>query len=473
MSIGPPIQRQRGLGLAHKPLAPLCGLLALLLAAGCATPVGVERADPQSVHRELTGNVLSTGELSDFTQNVLRLGGIAEAAENDPEAAIATLHEAVVTGLAGPNARFAYAELAFKHASQGGGQRYYLASAVYAFAYLFPDGEGEAPSPFDPRYRWAVELYNLAVTKAFETAGGADVDLRSGSYELPFGRLDVAFDEDQLVWGDLRLTEFAPAAELEVRGLRNRYRRPGLGAPLAAATSAARPVEGFQVAAKQRVPVTALLRIDDARSALAERQINASLELYTPTDPEQTTIAGRAVPLEVEPTASLAFGLSNPEIWATEYRGFLFGDLLRTRPTNLVAMQPHQPGHPGGLRAWHGLERRTLGRHGERSPERSGDPRPLRVLVLLLRDRQPDPQFRAAAAPGARAGGRIARSRGPGRGAARHGDHRPQPGWPARQDDRDRHRLAPVGPHQPQAAGRAAAEARDAGAVASEPLSRA
>jgi pimeloyl-ACP methyl ester carboxylesterase len=339
-----PIRRRHGPGLARKPLAMLCGLLALLLAAGCATPVGVERADPQSVHRELTGNVLSTGELSDFTQNVLRLGGIADVAEDDPETALATIHHAVVTGVAGPNALFAYAELAFKHASEGGGRRYYLASAVYAYAYLFPEGEGEAPSPFDPRHRWAVELYNLAVTKAFETDNGARIELRSGTYELPFGRLDVTFDADDLVWGDLRLTEFAPAAEFEVRGLRNRYRRPGLGAPLAAATSAVDPVEGFQVAARQRAPVTAVLRIDDARRALAAGQIRASLELYTPSDPEQITIAGRSVPLEVEPTASLAFGLSNPEIWATEFRGFLIGDLLQTAPTNLVELQPHRPG---------------------------------------------------------------------------------------------------------------------------------
>jgi pimeloyl-ACP methyl ester carboxylesterase len=320
---------------------PSCGLLALLLVAGCATPISVERADPQSVHRELTGNVLSTGELSDFSQNVLRLGGVDE---EDPAAALATLHEAVVSGFAGPNAMFAYAELAFKHATEGGGQTYYLAAAIYAYAYLFPDGAGEAPSPFDPRYRWAVELYNLAVTKALETAGGGRVALAGGTYQLPFGRLDVAFDQDELVWGDLRLTEFAPAAELVVHGLRNRYRRPGLGAPLAAATDAIDPVEGIQVTARQRVPVTALLRIDDARRALAQGQVHASLELYTPTDPEQVTIAGRPVPLEVEPTASLAFGLSNPEIWASETRGFLLGDLLRTAPTNLSELQPHQPG---------------------------------------------------------------------------------------------------------------------------------
>ena len=289
MSIGQLAPPQRGRSLAYKWLARLCSLLALLLAAGCATPIGVDRADPQSVHRELTGNVLSTGELSDFTQNVLRIGGMAEVAESDPATALAAIHEAVITGMAGPNALFAYAELAFKHASEGGGRPYYLASAVYAFAYLFPDDGTEAPSPFDPRYRWAVDLYNLALTTAFETAGGTRVELRPGVYELPFGRLDVAFDQDRLVWGDLRLTEFAPAAELEVRGLRNRYRRPGLGAPLAAAATPLKPIEGFQVAARQRAPVTVILRIEDARRALADGQLHGNLELYTPTDPEAMT----------------------------------------------------------------------------------------------------------------------------------------------------------------------------------------
>jgi hypothetical protein len=130
VSRGRHIARRGGRSTAYKALAPLCGLLALLLAAGCATPIGVQRADPQSVHRELTGNVLSTGELSDFTQNVLRGGGIAEGAEDDPATALAAIHEAVITGVAGPNAMFAYAELAFKHASEGGGRPYYLASAV-------------------------------------------------------------------------------------------------------------------------------------------------------------------------------------------------------------------------------------------------------------------------------------------------------------------------------------------------------
>jgi hypothetical protein len=214
---------------------------------------------------------------------------------------------------------------------------------VYAFAYLFPEGEGEAPSPFDPRYRWAVELYNLAVTKAFETEGGAQVELRSAVYELPFGRLDVTFDQDQLVWADLRLTEFGPAAELEVHGLRNRYRRPGVGAPLAAATSAADPVKGFQVAARQWVPVTALLRIDDAKRALTEGQIRASLELYARTDPEQTTIAGRTVSLEVEPSASLASGSAIRTSGRPSCAASCSATFCRPRPPTSWSCSPTSP----------------------------------------------------------------------------------------------------------------------------------
>ena len=90
--------------------------------------------------------------------------------------------------------------------------------------------------------------------------------------------------------------------------------------------------------------MTAVLRIEDARRALAEGQLHGILELYTPSDPEEITIAGRAVPLEVEPTASLAAGLEGAPIWKTEFSGFLFGDLLQQTPTQLAALQPHRAG---------------------------------------------------------------------------------------------------------------------------------
>ena len=55
--------------------------------------------------------------------------------------------------------------------------------------------------------------------------------LEPGAHPLPFGTLQVTLDESGLSWGGYRLDQFVSTTTLEVRGLRNRYRRPGLGAP--------------------------------------------------------------------------------------------------------------------------------------------------------------------------------------------------------------------------------------------------
>jgi hypothetical protein len=90
--------------------------------------------------------------------------------------------------------------------------------------------------------------------------------------------------------------------------------------------------------------VTAVLLIDDAAGGLVDGQMRADLQLYTPTDAQQITIGGREVPLELEPTASLALGLNDSPLWATEWRGLLRGDFLRDEPTRLAALQPHHSG---------------------------------------------------------------------------------------------------------------------------------
>jgi hypothetical protein len=70
-------------------LAILIG--ALLLASGCATPVGVVRGNPQSVYRALTSSVLSTGEPSASTAQVLHRRGLAERFDDEPEAVLTEL----------------------------------------------------------------------------------------------------------------------------------------------------------------------------------------------------------------------------------------------------------------------------------------------------------------------------------------------------------------------------------------------
>lgn len=192
-----------------------CALLSLvgcvaLLAAACATPVGAVRVEPDVVHRTLTGSVLSVGTPSIPTQNVLHEQNLAERFDEEPEAALADLHAAVVSGRRGVSALFALSELSFFHAERTHKRAYYLAAAVYAYAFLFPDDESTDPDPFDPRLRLAADLYNRGITAALASENRAYVDLRSGVFALPFGELHVSFDRDDLIWHGRELTKFVP-----------------------------------------------------------------------------------------------------------------------------------------------------------------------------------------------------------------------------------------------------------------------
>jgi len=315
-----------------------------LLIAGCAAPFGVRYASPKEVHRSLTANELSTGELSNVTQVMLRRQNKTEAFQNDPAATLLVLRATLLTGGLPHEDLFSLAELSFHYAERGGGKPHYLASAVYAYAYLFPKN----PDAFDPRLRDATDLYNQALTQAFKSADGEHVEIAAGTFALPFGQIEVGFDERQLLWGTRRLHDFSPAAEVEVIGFRNRYRQPGIGAALAAATERIdpnEPVESFVVGPHVRVPVTALLRLPDPSDQVLRESLTAELELHPSTDEESVDIGGRSVPLEQEPTAALALALNEGRPWATELGRFL-GEVSGTQliPTRLGGLEPHRHG---------------------------------------------------------------------------------------------------------------------------------
>jgi pimeloyl-ACP methyl ester carboxylesterase len=335
----------------------LLGLVCLLplLLATCAVPVTVERVDPRTVHRELTANVLTVGEESNASRIVLYRWDLTERFESDPEGALAQLHAVVVGGSAGRDELFTLAELSFLYAERTGKQEYYLAAAVYAYALLFPHGAADPLYPVDPRLRLAADLYNRGLTSAFASADRSVVELRGGTRALPFGELTVELDPKWLRWGDRRLVNFVPVAELEVRGLRERYRRPGIGAPLAAGTAPFTPDTKLRdfVGRATKVPVTALLRFDDPRPSLATGRITGALEIYDGNTTDVVEIDGQRVPLEVEPSAAFAYTLSESAIWDWELRGFLVGDLLKgfvvatklgEARAQLLFMQPYQRG---------------------------------------------------------------------------------------------------------------------------------
>ncbi|MGH9260515.1 MAG: esterase/lipase family protein, partial [Acidimicrobiales bacterium] len=136
--------------------------------------------------------------------------------------------------------------------------------------------------------------------------------------------------------------------EYKVRGLRNRYRQPGMGAPLAAEVTPLGSGPEAEAARKYfppriRVPVTAFVRLENVAQGIAEGRVRGRIELYPADEATAVEVEGRQVPLELEPTATLAYMLEGAPVWATELAGFLrggsplFGD-------GLVMLHPYRPG---------------------------------------------------------------------------------------------------------------------------------
>jgi pimeloyl-ACP methyl ester carboxylesterase len=329
-----------------RPLAVL-GALCLVLAA-CAGPVGTNRTDPKVVLRDLARSATTTGEPSWQTRNVLLEQGLLAEFEERPEEVLAGLHKTMIATGGDPDLLFALAELSFLHGQTAAKPDYRMAAAIYAYAFLFPEGNGSVPGRFDPRLRIAADLYNWALMAALVSEDGSEVVPRGGTFGLPFGKIEVAFDPASLRAGDRELHRFIPIAELEVYGLAERYRWPGIGAPLAASS---RPVDASKpgrdmVAPRLQVPLTALLRIPGARRALVQGEpLTGRLELHLAWDAESVMIAGEQVPLEIEPSAALAHTFDGVPIMEIEMFGFLgrLSGLLRERPP-LVSTTPYKPG---------------------------------------------------------------------------------------------------------------------------------
>jgi hypothetical protein len=301
--------------------------LTVLFASGCATPVGVKRLDEQAAHRELNANILSTGKPSDYSTQILERAALTERFKSDPPAVLAELN----SGLGKPDERdrlFALSELSFAYAENSGNQSYYLASAAYAYAFLFPTNPADAPGPYDPRLTLAVDLYNRGIAQGLETKDGKEVDLSERQLGLPFGSLSLSDELEGFTYGGSHLTKFVSLADLKVRGLRNTYRTPGIGAALSARvepTSGSPASRWIPVTAK--VPITAFVRFDNPRLAMSNGHLRGTVELYDDDRTAAVQIGSHSVPLESDSSAALAYRLEGSPVWDFELAGFRRGDL--------------------------------------------------------------------------------------------------------------------------------------------------
>src|SRR5512135_401637 len=278
-----------------------CALALLLFAAGCATPIGVVRGTTQETYYALTANVLSAGEPSSWSTQVLHRDNLTEQFEDDPGAALAELHKRLKDRI-NPDRLFALAELSFCHAEQSGKREYYLAAAAYAYAFLLPEREDMMIRPIDPRGRVAVDLYNWGISRGLATPDGDEVSLDAGTRALPFGEMTLTVEPSQFLWGGYRFKRFIPVGEFVVRGLANRYRQAGVGAALAAevepvGSDAVSETDRKRIPPRIKVPVTAFIRFTDPLRAVVAGKIQGRIELYAADQATTVRVGERDVPL--------------------------------------------------------------------------------------------------------------------------------------------------------------------------------
>jgi hypothetical protein len=322
-------------------------ILVSLFGSGCATPVGVKHVDQETAYRNLDANILSSGEPSAYSRQLLERHALMRRYRDHPEEVISELY----SGLGKPDEHdrlFTLSELSFAFAESGQDQSYYLASAIFAYAFLFPENSKDAPVAYDPRLRLAVDLYNQGLVNGLTKKDGNELDLTQRQIQLPFGSLDLQVDQEGFRYGGYRLTKFVSLSDLKVRGLRNRYRDAGIGAPLSARVEPMQASTANRwIPATAKVPVTAFVRFDNPRRGMSEAKIRGTLQIYDPDKDSVVQIGSYIVPLESDSTAALAYRLEGAPIWDFEVAGFRRGDfslLGGGKDPGLFMLHPSVPG---------------------------------------------------------------------------------------------------------------------------------
>ncbi len=322
--------------------------LALIVLAACAAVapscayftkplVGVRRVGTDQVALQLESSALTGDAPSATAILALHYFDLADAFEDDPAAALVTLHERA----AADTLRlfvYALAELSYYTARKLDSREHYLAAAIYAYDYLLDDHWGDAPNPYDRTFRWACEIYNRGLREALMSDDRSQLEIVDRHWQLPVGSVDVTLQSPDPALSREH-TRLIPTDEYEVWGLSMRVRDSGLGVPLVASSSADADVRRGR---RAYVPCSAFLRLSGGMMEL-EQGRTAVIELRSAYESQDVVVGSHTVPLESDFSAALALALNESTMWSKSLSSFFDGS--RKEQTNgLKLIRPYDPG---------------------------------------------------------------------------------------------------------------------------------
>ncbi|MFO0830142.1 MAG: alpha/beta fold hydrolase [Phycisphaerales bacterium] len=320
----------------------------LLLVAGCRSPLGLEPAPPGEQLRAAQNSALTSDTLAIRTVQVLERDGIAPVATEETAAALRNMAINDIDC----DRLVALAEVSYALARRYGftsdlGWQHATVAATASWAALF--GNAASLSPFQSRAMLARQLHNVSMSAVVlgipDLAGSARVEL----HRTVFGHdLVIRVAWEASTWDPALFVGFVPADDYRVRGLRNRHRQSGVGAPLlgergpidrATADAATRRLPPTH----QSVALTAVVR--DVRSAPGEQWIPETLDIaiFDPARTPTVTIAGHEVPLESDSSAALANTLGQNEPLRQAGLGGLFRVTDWQEIGGLYMLEPFDP----------------------------------------------------------------------------------------------------------------------------------
>ncbi|WP_136475633.1 triacylglycerol lipase [Pseudomonas sp. DG56-2] len=229
----------------------------------------------------------------------------------------------------------------------------YLESARYAYAYLFYTNRPTSQRALEDRQTQVRDYYNIAVQEAltltFELYRGRPPQSNNndGSFTLQLAHwtLSGTMQDVRLADGRQLPQELIPAAALSFAGLRNQYRRDGLGAELVAVTSK-RVVDSHsdqQAWSETPFPaITAVIRFpgENLEQVLATR--TAQITGYDPYRSVSFDVANQTVPLAANFTSGYGLWLARSG-FARQSLATLVGRGEVLEAPHLYLLQPYDP----------------------------------------------------------------------------------------------------------------------------------
>ncbi len=320
-------------------------LASILLVAGCAAPLAVDRREDLKPYRELNHTYLGSGETSFASRLVLQAADLESLYESSPNEALARLHTLAETTDT-RDTLFALAELSLERGIQMRDPDRCLAASVYAYLFLVGEADRPPPSAFDARFRWACDIYSTGLARGFAVGENRDFVPSQGTRRLPVGELRVRRIGGEFAVGGVHFERFEPANEFLVRGVRGRVRSSGIGAPLLARGEV---VETEHSKSSQYFPpkmcaaATAVLQVQGEFADLSSKGLDATIEIVSPyTGRLDVDIRGRRVPIEIDATTVLAASLGDEGFLSFENAGFMGGKT--SFKNGLLMLGPYQPG---------------------------------------------------------------------------------------------------------------------------------